>query len=55
VEKCVNCSEPVESPLGIIDLNENGLCDSCSEHLELVEILNKETVESQNFDFTLNF
>lgn len=34
-ERCLSCLEAVETPEGVIDLDVNGLCDSCRERQQM--------------------
>lgn len=52
---CKNCLDPQETPDGIIDLDEEGLCDSCREHREKMEILSEDMKQSMDFDYGMNF
>lgn len=51
---CKICLEPVEGPDGIMDLNENDLCDDCCAREERAAIVSKERRESMDFDFSMN-
>lgn len=51
---CKICQEPVQGPDGIMDLNENGLCDDCCAREERAAIVSKERRESMDFDFSMN-
>ena len=36
-DKCVSCAEPVEQPDGVIDINEQGLCEDCAGRRERLD------------------
>jgi hypothetical protein len=50
--KCSNCHEPEETPDGIIDL-QDGLCDACREHNELILVINQDIRRSYDFDYSM--
>lgn len=51
---CKICLEPVEGLGGVMDLNENDLCDDCCAREERAAVVFKERRESMDFDFSLN-
>lgn len=48
------CCDEVSDDLGILDLDEDGLCDSCREHQELIEATKEDRKRELDFDFSLN-
>lgn len=52
---CVNCGDPIESAEGIIDLDENGLCDCCRERQERMAVLADDIRRSGDHDCSMNW
>lgn len=58
-EECVTCGEPVLSPEGVLDLDEDGECDDCAERRERQESFREDHMRDVacgwDFDYSMNY
>lgn len=54
MNECKNCHEQEETSQGIIDIDENNLCEGCRERIEFTKIVEQDNLIYQDFDCSMN-
>ena len=54
-DKCVSCAEPVETPDGVIDINEQGLCENCADRQDRARIITLDPEYIMDHDHSMDY
>ena len=54
-DKCINCNEPIKDADGVIDINEEGLCDYCAGRRERCRIITSDPEYILDHDHSMDY